>query len=207
MGRQRKREFDRCCDCTGIPEENRFFLGFPNGWKDKLADEYFYPENEPYRDELLDTDRIIFDGAFKPDLPFYGQTVKNLIKELVLRIAPTHIFTHHDKDNLPDHRGVVSLTESAVEEVKKTRLSIKAGVYKMLVYYRKDKWKWPPPGKTFDDSFIRNDMRKFKTVNYKLSPVTLNRKKECCLVFTPMQPEEYILKYMKTNEIFWLDFA
>src|SRR5205814_726599 len=77
----------------GVPPEDIFFLGLPDGgsgevWSDKNP-------AHPYLSVMLSTDHAPYPEAARPNLPFARDSVVEAAKEFIQRFRPEVIFTGH----------------------------------------------------------------------------------------------------------------
>ena len=78
----------------GVPPENIFFLGLPDGGTGKIW--YDHPHSsDPYLAVLLASDHAPYDGLFRPNLPFARDAVVEATDEIIKRFQPEVIFTVH----------------------------------------------------------------------------------------------------------------
>lgn len=78
----------------GVPPENIFFLGLPDGGTGKIW--YKHPHaSDPYLAVLLASDHAPYEGLFRPNLPFARDTVVAAAEEIIKKFQPEVIFTVH----------------------------------------------------------------------------------------------------------------
>jgi LmbE family N-acetylglucosaminyl deacetylase len=78
----------------GVPPENIFFLGLPDGGTGKIW--YDHPRSgDPYLAVLLASDHAPYEGLFRPNLPFARDAVVEATKEIIRKFQPEVIFTAH----------------------------------------------------------------------------------------------------------------
>jgi len=78
----------------GVPSENIFFLGLPDGGTGKIW--YDHPHSsDPYPAVLLASDHAPYEGLFRPNLPFARDAVVGATEEFIKKFQPEVIFTVH----------------------------------------------------------------------------------------------------------------
>ena len=78
----------------GVPPENVFFLGLPDGGTGKIW--YDHPHSsDPYLAVLLASDHAPYEGLFRPNLPFARDAVVEATEEIIRKFQPEVIFTVH----------------------------------------------------------------------------------------------------------------
>jgi LmbE family N-acetylglucosaminyl deacetylase len=78
----------------GVPPENIFFLGLPDGGTGKIW--YDHPHSsDPYLAVLLASDHAPYEGLFRPNLPFARDAVVEATEEIIRKFQPEVIFTVH----------------------------------------------------------------------------------------------------------------
>lgn len=204
MGRLRMEELRAYLGRIGIPESNLFAIGIPDGSRTlpALRDDFFRAEGDPYLDPLLKTDRVTYDDAVRPGLPFYGAALLETLQDLLVKLQPELVLTHHPQDDHADHRAVSFFARRACHRLCRTKkLSRRPALYAPLVYYQR--FAWPPAGDSFYVKAIQNQFPRWKATRFCLTEAELALKKEASLVFTPTLSVEYILSNMKKDEVLW----
>jgi LmbE family N-acetylglucosaminyl deacetylase len=78
----------------GVPPENIFFLGLPDGGTGKIW--YNHPHaSDPYLAVLLASDHAPYEGLFRPNLPFARDAVVEATEEIIRKFQPEVVFTNH----------------------------------------------------------------------------------------------------------------
>lgn len=78
----------------GVPPEDIFFLGLPDGGTGKIW--YEHPHSgAPYLAVLLASDHAPYEGLFRPNLPFARDAVVEATEEIIRKFHPEVIFTVH----------------------------------------------------------------------------------------------------------------
>jgi LmbE family N-acetylglucosaminyl deacetylase len=78
----------------GVPPENIFFLGLPDGGTGKIW--YNHPHaSDPYLAVLLASDHAPYEGLFRPNLPFSRDAVVEATEEIIKKFQPEVVFTNH----------------------------------------------------------------------------------------------------------------
>jgi len=199
--RDRKAEQVKALAALGVPMSRVLFLGFPDGGIPKLRHVHRTSRVKPYFDPWLDADRADAD-SFAPARPFTGESLLELLSEIIAPLSPTHVFTHESRDKHPDHRGVTHFVRKALARpVGGGAPRAAAAVYEYLTYIAG--MKWPPPG-----SEIRLESAKAlpfpeRVIDFRLSPGETARKDSALDCFVPILGAGYIDNWRRTNEIYW----
>ena len=204
MGQRRQEEFLRFYNAIGLDVQNLAIIGIPDGSATlpALREDFFMAEGGAFLDPNLLTDRVIYDDAHKPGMPFYGESLLDVLRELLVVRQPTHVFTHHPKDDHADHRAVFSFVTRAIDQAMAAGdLEQKPGLYASLVYFKR--LQWPPGGDSFLSTDIRERTYGFDIIRFPLTEEEFERKRKACMIFTPLLSEAYMNSYMKRDEIFW----
>jgi LmbE family N-acetylglucosaminyl deacetylase len=204
MGKTRQEELLRFYDALGLPRENLAIIGIPDGriTLGALREDFFEAESDPFYDPVLLTDHVIYDDAYKPGMPFFGQSLLAVLKEFLVVRQPTHVFTHHPKDDHPDHRAVYAFAKRAVDQTMAAGdLRQRPELYASLVYFQR--LEWPPEGDSFLTPEIQARPYGFEIVRVPLSESEFERKRQACMIFTPLLSVDYITSYMKRDELLW----
>ena len=204
MGKLRIDELRRYLGLIGFPDKNLFIIGIPDGSHTlpALRDDFYMAEGDPYLDPLLRTDRVIYDDVYKPGLPFHGKVLQKTIQELLTRLLPSIVLTHHPQDDHADHRAVSFFTRRACSYLNSQGIfSPMPPIYAPLVYFQR--YSWPPTGDTYYVEYIRNQFPHLKATQFCLTDEELLVKKQASLVFTPTLSMKYIQSNMKKDEVLW----
>ena len=207
MALRRKEERDRFLSSMGIPQENLFLFGFPDGGGlSAMRNDFWQDRGEPFYAPLLRADRATDTSAWRQGAPFFGETLLDILKELITRLAPTHVFTHHPRDDHPDHRAMAFFVKKAVSDlVAAGRLEQAPKTYAGLVYF--SRIQWPPAGDTFLSAEFQALSFSPSAIRFELTPEELEKKRETCTAFAPTLSEalgeDYIRSYMKNDELYW----
>ncbi|MGA3322873.1 MAG: PIG-L family deacetylase [Terriglobia bacterium] len=78
----------------GVPPENIFFLGLPDGGTGKIW--FNHPNSgDPYLAVLLASDHAPYEGIFRPNLPFARDAVVEATEEIIKKFQPEVVLTNH----------------------------------------------------------------------------------------------------------------
>ena len=81
----------------GVPRENIYFVGLPDGGSGEIW--YKHPQSaDPFLDLLLATDHAPYEGLVQPNLPYARDCVVELTKEFIRKFQPDVIYTAHPGD-------------------------------------------------------------------------------------------------------------
>jgi LmbE family N-acetylglucosaminyl deacetylase len=204
MGEKRQEELLRFYGAIGMEEQDLAVIGIPDGSATlpALREDFLRADGDPFLDPNLLTDRVIYDDAYRPDMPFFGESLLEVLVEFLVAHQPTHVFTHHPKDDHADHRAVFSFVTGAVDQAMAAGdLRQRPALYASLVYFKR--LQWPPEGDSFLSREIRERSYGFDIVRFPLTEEEFERKRRACMIFTPLLSEAYMNSYMKRDEVFW----
>ncbi len=108
----------------GVPRENIFFLGLPDGGLGGVWSRHTSGD-DPYLSELLATDHSPFREAAIPNLPYTRDAAVSAAKDFIVRFKPDVIYTGHPDERHVDHRTnnwiVVKAMQELLQEGKLSR--------------------------------------------------------------------------------------
>ncbi len=199
MGELRMGELRRFLDQVGIPQSNLHLIGIPDGSQTlpALRDDFFLARGQPFLDPLLQTDKVIYQDAVQPGMPFYGESLLAALKGLLATLQPQLVLAHHPQDAHADHRAVSTFARRACRRLTGRRPS----VYAVLVYHRRRPW--PPAGDYFYSEEIAQSFPWLKAEQYCLTEREFTLKQQASQVFVPTLSAEYIQSNMKKDEVLW----
>ena len=205
MGSQRKEELLAFLADVGVERDRVFLMGIPNTMAyllDALRTDFYRAEGLPFREPMFQIDQVAYPDACRPGLPLFGEAVVDALAELLGQVRPTHVFTHHPKDDHRDHRATSFFARTAVAAaVSKGGLPSRPEVLAMLGYYKR--LVWPPSGDSFLTEEVAHHPFGFDVVRFALAPDEHERKQRACQRFVPTLRQDYIDSYMKRDEVFW----
>ncbi len=100
----------------GIPAEDVFFLGLPDGGLEEIWLRHVKAE-EPYLSVLLAADHTPYQGVVQSNLPFAREPVVAVAKEFIRRYKPELVVTGHPEERHVDHRTNNWLVVKAMQEL------------------------------------------------------------------------------------------
>jgi len=105
----------------GVPRDNIFFLGLPDGGSGEIW--YKHPKAaNPYLDPLLATEHAPYERLEWPNLPYARDSVVEAAKEMIKRFAPEVIYAAHPSDPRHiDHRVNAYFSVKALQELVRER--------------------------------------------------------------------------------------
>ena len=101
----------------GVPRENIFFLGLPDGGSGEIWYRHTEPSN-PYLSVLLASDHSPYDGLAKPNLPFSRRAAVDAAKGFIKQFQPAAIYTGHPDERHVDHRTNNWFVVKALQELQ-----------------------------------------------------------------------------------------
>ncbi len=78
----------------GVPPEDIYFLGLPDGGSGQIWYDYVAPSN-PYLSVLLASDHAPYMGLVRSNLPYARNSVVDGVKEIIKKLRPAVIYTAH----------------------------------------------------------------------------------------------------------------
>jgi len=116
FGALRMEEARRSLGHLGVPRENIYFLGLPDGgsgqiWYDHVED------SRPYLSVLLASEHAPYEGVAQPNLPYARHAVVEAAKRFILEFHPEVIYTGHPDERHVDHRTNNWFVVKALQEL------------------------------------------------------------------------------------------
>ncbi len=102
----------------GVPREDIFFLGIPDGGTEQIWYDHHAADN-PYRSVLLASEHAPYRDVVAPNLPFALDPTLAVTKELIARFQPDLIITGHPDERHVDHRTNNWIVVKAMQELLK----------------------------------------------------------------------------------------
>ncbi len=130
FGYVRMGETRRALAYLGVPQENIFFLGLPDGGSGAIWYEHIERDN-PYLATLMSTAHAPYRGIHRPNLPYARRAVVDEAKEFIRRFEPGVIYTGHPDERHVDHRTNNWFVVKALQELRREN-ALPSGV-KLLV--------------------------------------------------------------------------
>lgn len=103
FGYVRMQEARKAMNYLGVPSQNIYFLGLPDGGSAEIWYNHIEPTH-PYLSILTATENAPYKGLFKLNLPYARKSVVNQVKHLIRRFQPQIIYTGHPNERHVDHR-------------------------------------------------------------------------------------------------------
>ncbi|HEV2494625.1 MAG TPA: PIG-L family deacetylase [Terriglobia bacterium] len=100
---------------VGVPREDIFFLGLPDGGSGEVW--HHVEASHPYPAVLLAVDHAPYEDLVKPNLPFARDSVVQTTQELIKRFQPEVIYTGHPDERHVDHRTNNWFVVKALQEL------------------------------------------------------------------------------------------
>ncbi len=100
----------------GVPRENIFFLGLPDGGMEQIWKDY-HTVSHPYLSVLLASEHSPFREAAIPNLAYAREPVIAAVKQFIQRFNPDLIVTGHPDERHVDHRTNNWIVVKAMQEL------------------------------------------------------------------------------------------
>jgi LmbE family N-acetylglucosaminyl deacetylase len=116
FGALRMEEARRSVGYLGVPRENIFFLGLPDGGSGQIWYDHVAVSN-PYLSVLLASEHAPYEGVAEPNLPYARQAVVEAAKRFIREFQPEVIYTGHPDERHVDHRTNNWFVVKALQEL------------------------------------------------------------------------------------------
>nr|WP_275107289.1 PIG-L family deacetylase [Sulfobacillus harzensis] len=155
MGYERQKETLAALERFGVSRDHVFFLGFPDGGLDSLWLSA-WDTDEPWTSPTTGKNRVPYVTARKPDAPYRGETLRDLLMELYQSVRPTQLVMPSAFDTHPDHWATNAFATLAWAEMARQmpawRSMVRLGylihwpAWPMVLAYRPKMAEEPPSG-------------------------------------------------------------
>jgi LmbE family N-acetylglucosaminyl deacetylase len=116
FGVLRMEEARRSLGHLGVPRENIYFLGLPDGGSGQIW--YDHVEaSSPYLSVLLASEHAPYEGVAQPNLPYARHAVVEAAKRFIREFHPEVIYTGHPDERHVDHRTNNWFVVKALQEL------------------------------------------------------------------------------------------
>ncbi|GEM90097.1 PIG-L deacetylase family protein [Oceanithermus desulfurans] len=102
LGERRMQEARAAAAQLGVPQQNLFFLGYPDRGLRHLFLENFYV---PYRSPYTRLDAVAYPGTLNPGTPYTGEALERDLAAVFARVDPTRVYLPSPRDAHPDHQA------------------------------------------------------------------------------------------------------
>jgi LmbE family N-acetylglucosaminyl deacetylase len=116
FGALRMEEARRSVGHLGVPREDIFFLGLPDGGSGQIWYDHVEASN-PYLSVLLASEHAPYEGVAEPNLPYARQAVVEAAKRFIREFQPEVIYTGHPDERHVDHRTNNWFVVKALQEL------------------------------------------------------------------------------------------
>jgi LmbE family N-acetylglucosaminyl deacetylase len=116
FGALRMEEARRSLGHLGVPRENIYFLGLPDGGSGQIWYDHVEASN-PYLSVLLASEHAPYEGVAQPNLPYARQAVVEAAKRFIREFRPEVIYTGHPDERHVDHRTNNWFVVKALQEL------------------------------------------------------------------------------------------
>jgi len=116
FGALRMEEARRSLGHLGVPRENIYFLGLPDGGSGQIW--YDHVEvSSPYLSVLLSSEHAPYEGVAQPNLPYARHAVVEAAERFIREFQPEVIYTGHPDERHVDHRTNNWFVVKALQEL------------------------------------------------------------------------------------------
>ena len=116
FGALRMEEARRSLGHLGVPRENIYFLGLPDGGSGQIWYDHVEVSN-PYLSVLLASEHAPYEGIAQPNLPYARRAVVEAAKQFIREFHPGVIYTGHPDERHVDHRTNNWFVVKALQEL------------------------------------------------------------------------------------------
>jgi len=116
FGALRMEEARRSVGHLGVPRENIYFLGLPDGGSGQIWYDHVEASN-PYLSVLLASEHAPYEDVAEPNLPYARQAVVEAAKRFIREFHPEVIYTGHPDERHVDHRTNNWFVVKALQEL------------------------------------------------------------------------------------------
>ncbi len=116
FGTLRMEEARRSVGHLGVPGENIYFLGLPDGGSGQIWYDHVEASN-PYLSVLLASEHAPYEGVAQPNLPYARRAVVEAAKRFIREFHPEVIYTAHPDERHVDHRTNNWFVVKALQEL------------------------------------------------------------------------------------------
>jgi LmbE family N-acetylglucosaminyl deacetylase len=116
FGVLRMEEARRSLGHLGVPRENIYFLGLPDGGSGQIWYDHVEASN-PYLSVLLASEHAPYDGIAQPNLPYARHAVVEAAERFIREFHPEVIYTGHPDERHVDHRTNNWFVVKALQEL------------------------------------------------------------------------------------------
>ncbi len=102
LGEQRIGEAKAAAALLGVPQENLFFLGYPDGG---LLHLFTANYTTPYRSRYTGETAVSYPEAVSPGQPYTGENLEGDLRRVVAGVQPTVVLAPSPEEIHPDHRA------------------------------------------------------------------------------------------------------
>jgi LmbE family N-acetylglucosaminyl deacetylase len=116
FGALRMEEARRSLGHLGVPRENIYFLGLPDGGSGQIWYDHVEASN-PYLSVLLASEHAPYEDVAQPNLPYTRHAVVEAAKRFIREFHPEVIYTGHPDERHVDHRTNNWFVVKALQEL------------------------------------------------------------------------------------------
>jgi LmbE family N-acetylglucosaminyl deacetylase len=116
FGALRMEEARRSLGHLGVPRENIYFLGLPDGGSGQIWYDHVEASN-PYLSVLLASEHAPYEDVAQPNLPFARRAVVEAAARFIREFHPEVIYTGHPDERHVDHRTNNWFVVKALQEL------------------------------------------------------------------------------------------
>jgi LmbE family N-acetylglucosaminyl deacetylase len=113
LGVRRMDEAREAARILGVPEENLFFLGYPDRGLLRLFLQHYH---DPYRSGYTALNRVPYSGTVSPGALYTGRNLERDLRQVVTQVNPTVVLSPSPLDTHPDHQATAYLAVRILSE-------------------------------------------------------------------------------------------
>ena len=112
FGYLRQKETIAALKLLGLPRQDIFFLGYPDGGLSLMWNENWL-KNQPYLDAFTQVSRSPYANSFTKNAEFCGASISADLEKIIADFQPTYISCPHPNDAHPDHWATYNFAKYA----------------------------------------------------------------------------------------------
>jgi LmbE family N-acetylglucosaminyl deacetylase len=203
-GELRQEEAWQVLATLGVKEQDRIFLGFPDGGLCALLRQYRSDGGPAYRSPFTLQDRPPPTEVIVPDTEYKGEDLKRELERVLRDFRPTIVVTPHPRDQHPDHCATFFFVRDVLSNLAASTPPLRPLFLTFLVHFGQ----WPMSGEAGTGARL-HPPPSFPTAEtqwivFPLSPAEMATKRRALLQYRSQMlvMGRYLLSFARANELF-----
>ena len=207
LGMRRQHESLTALKHIGLPEENIYFLGYPDRGLAKLWNDY-WDYKKLFKSKYTGVESSPYKNSFTSNAPYCGLAVFHDLKAILRKERPDLIYLPHPSDVHSDHWATYAFTLYALEQLKAKDPALTHLDDHSLLTYLVHVGHWPlPNGLQLEKQLavpraLSANNTRWLTV--MLTPQQTRKKYEAILKYRSQTKfiKEHLVSFARRNEVF-----